>query len=358
MGGAVMVESAGRRSADPEGFFGAAVAVAGSFGRIESQAALGWANERFSIETRAAWQRADNDFPFQNFTQIGSPRVRQSNNALKKVDLQHFDRWEIDEKNLLECSIWQQLAIREIPPAMTEAPARTWQRDQAFRAVASWVNDPGPRKRWEHRVAWFDEAIFFRLAGDTDSSRARTAAFSSDYTFAPAGHWILKGGVAGTLQWGRADGYTDTTRWYRQERLAVYGMAERRFERGRLSMLLRQEWTGSAVAPITWSVGGTFGPLRFHMSRNFLLPTINDRFWRTLGQPDLRAESGYSADIGCFFRKKMTAAQELSGEATVFNALTNNWILWQPGADGIFRPSNARRVWSRGIEMALAGEQQ
>lgn len=362
LGGAVMVESPGP-ALDDSGWHGAAGAAAGSFGRWEGQGALGWSGSGFASEARAVWQRADNDFPFQNTAQIGAPTVRQAGNALEKLDIQLHNRLAVNAKNLVRTAIWQQNVFREIPPAMTEAPAQTWQRDRALRAAATWENDPGPRRRWQHRLAWSDEAIFFRLSGDTDSSRVRTALLGTEYSAAAGRHWRWKAGAAVVWQIARADGYADSARWFRQSRGALYGMGERVFRGGRLSLLLRQEmaWHEAeprASAPFTWSVGGVFGVLRFHLSRNFLLPTFNDRYWRAWGNPDLKPESGYSGDLGFVFRKKIApAAGLLTAETTLYGASVDDWILWQPGPDGIFRPGNLRRVWSRGAETALGWQQ-
>ncbi|MEO6037937.1 MAG: TonB-dependent receptor, partial [Saprospiraceae bacterium] len=86
---------------------------------------------------------------------------------------------------------------------------------------------------------------------------------------------------------------------------------------------------------------------RGHLSRNFNLPTFNDRFWLALGQPELRPEKGYSADAGWTFQRK-----KFQLELTGFQLLIDDWILWQPGDDGQFRPANLRKVWSRGAEAA------
>lgn len=357
MGGSVLVESG---MSPNDGFFGTAGIAGGSFGRREGQAGLGFSNEKFSLEGRAAWQKADNDFPFKNTTLIGQPEQRQANNEVEILDIQQFARIDAGEKNEIRMAVWHQRAHREIPPAMTASPVQTWQRDRSVRASASWEHAPGTRSLWQTRAAFSDEALFFKFAGDVDSSRARTTLLTTEYS-ALAGqslHW--KTGASAIRQWAQADGYTDTARWYAQTRLAGFGMAEWRLSRLRLSALLRQEWAESQAAPFTWSLGGQTGwgkagDLRFHLSRNFNLPTFNDRFWLEYGRPALKPEKGYSADLGWVFQRSVAGTRKasLALETTVFHLLLDDWILWQPGADGIFRPGNLRKVWSRGLELAM-----
>lgn len=349
MGGAVLVEPGLPTAAGWSGQVGAAL---GSFQAYTGQASAGYAGQRWSTQLRAAGQQADNNFPFRNTAQLGQPRVRQVNNQVRRWDLQQFNRLILNEKNVLRTAYWQQQAFREIPPAMTEVAAETWQRDAATRAVATWEHQPNRRASWQTRAAWLNEAIYFRQFAGTDTSRSRTTLLSTEYTTRQRENLTWKAGATAIRQWAQADGYADSTRWYGQTRLAAFGMAERTWAGGRLSLLLRQEWAERQAAPFTWSLGGEWslgklGGLRGHVSRNFNLPTFNDRFWLALGKPDLRPEKGYSADAGWMIRRKI-----FSGEITAFQLLIDDWILWQPGTDGQFRPGNLRKVWSRGTEIA------
>ena len=358
MGGSVMLE--------PEyslagGFSGSLGGDLGSFGRCDAQAALGFSQKNIASQVRASWQQADNDFPFKNTTQIGQPDVRQPNNRAEKLDIQQFNRLIFNEKNTAKTAFWHQRAFREIPPAMTEAPSETWQRDRSTRIVSTWENSPNTRSLWQTRAAWLDESIFFNLRGDVDSSRARTALLSSEFSKMAGRRFTWKVGGTAIRQWAQADGYADTARWYGQTRLAGFAMTELRLKNARLTALVRQEWSRDIgkAAPFTWSVGGQWDwGLRFHVSRNFNLPTFNDRFWLEYGKTDLKAEKGYSGDVGWgFSTKSLTFSETLSkvtfsAEVTAFQLLLDDWILWQPGPDGIFRPDNLRKVWSRGAEIS------
>jgi len=349
IGGSVLIESGFRQNSGWSGELGA---TAGSFGAYDGQGALGYSGPRVSTQIRVSGQWAENNFPFKNTAQIGQPQVRQVNNQLERWDVQQFNRLLINDKNVVRTAFWQQQAFREIPPTMTETAAETWQRDLATRAVATWEHRPNMRALWQSRAAFQSEGIYFRQFASTDSSRSRTALFSTEYTDRRGEKLTWKTGATALRQWARADGYTEKTRWYQQTRLAAFGMGERAWASGKISLLLRQEWAERQAAPFTWSLGsewglGRLGGLRAHLSRNFNLPTFNDRFWLALGQPDLRPEKGYSADLGWTLERK-----KVSAELTAFQLLIDDWILWQPGSDGQFRPGNLRKVWSRGLELA------
>lgn len=353
MGGTVLVSS-DAVPAEP-GFSAQVNVAAGSFGGRQAGGGAGFSGKKYVGQVRATWQQADNDFPYQNTAQIGQPQVRQVNGFGRKSDIQQYNRFIFNEKNVLRTAAWHQTAWRQIPPAMTEAAAETWQADRANRVVLTWENRPSPRSQWQTRAAALDEFLAFRNLGRTEISRSRTWLGSSEFSRAATQHLTWKIGANAVLQSAQVDSYADSSRWFRQQRAGAFGMAERRFRGGRLSALVRQEWLAGEAAPFTWSLGGQWtvdggrrtadGVLSFHFSRNFNLPTLNDRYWANLGKPDLRPESGYSADVGWAWRHGA-----FSTELVVFQLLIDDWILWQPGADGLFRPDNLRKVWSRGVE--------
>jgi vitamin B12 transporter len=354
MGGSVLLEPRWKR--DGAAGWGAQLGgSAGSFGAYASQGALTYGSDRLHSAVRAAWQRADNDFAFRNTTQIGAPRVRQVQNFYEKFDLQQFNEVKTGAAGgVVRTAFWHQRAFREIPPAMTQAPVESWQRDRATRALATWQPRAGDRVVWQHRLAWLDEQIAFFLPAALEESRSQTALAGSDLTVQLGRQWVGKAGWQAQRQAARADGYRDSLATFVQWRAAAFAMLEHARGRWRWSTLVRQEWAERQGTPFTWSVGvqadaGRAGAGRLHVSRNFNLPTFNDRYWRAWGNADLRPETGYSADVG-WSVQPAPDAPVLS--ATVFQLLIDDWILWQPGADGFFRPDNLRRVWSRGLEAA------
>jgi vitamin B12 transporter len=348
MGGSVQITPAAWP--DSSGVAAAGGIAAGSFGRREVQASLGFGCSRINSLVRAAYVQVRNDFPYKNTALIGAPQVKQVNNAVEKVDIQQFNRLKINDRNTLETAVWLQAAFREIPPAMTEAPAEVWQRDRALRAVANWTTLSGSASRWKHRLTYQQDYIGFHLPSDTDTSRSRTVQLSSEYVAAPGSRLLVYSATHAWLHQAQADGYADSARWFDQWRLAGWVLAEYHLNRIRLNAQLRQEWAEDQGTPFTGAVGAHWTPaaglaFRLHLSRNFNLPTFNDRFWRHLGNPDLRPESGYSGDLSVSWQDG-----RWHFETSAFQLLLDDWILWQPGSDGLFRPGNLRRVWSRGVE--------
>lgn len=334
-----------------EGFSGFASGAAGSFGRLDGTGGIGFSGKKIAVKIRGSWQRADHDFTFQKQGLDGQfYPTRQVNNYLEKSDFQQFNQWEINPKNNLKTAIWIQNVFREIPPATTESARISWQRDRAQRALLTWEHAPNARTFWTTRAAWLDDFLAFHLSGDTDTSRSRQVLLSTERSASIGKQWAWRTGSTALRQWAQVDGYADSTRWFGQSRLAAFAMGEWKQRAVRLSALLRQEWVEAQAAPFTGSLGGQIGlgrvgEAKFHFSRNFNLPTLNDRFWKSLGKADLRPEKGYSTGLTWVFRRP-----DYGFELTGFQLILNDWILWQPDSTGFFRPGNLRKVWSRGVE--------
>ncbi len=96
--------------------------------------------------------------------------------------------------------------------------------------------------------------------------------------------------------------------------------------------------------------------LKGSVSRVFRVPTFNERFWIPGGNPNLRPEEGWSADMGM---SAWTGNGEFSARADV----TAHWsrlkdkVVWIPGLVGgsiqVWRPQNVGLVAGRGFESSV-----
>lgn len=354
MGGTLLLETplTGLRNG-LSGDFGIA---GGSFGREAVQGKLDYAAEKISSRLRTNWQSAANNFPFQKTGLNGQAfKTRQPNNFAEKIDIQQFNQVVVNNKNILKTAAWFQNSFRQIPPAITEITSDTWQRDRSGRVVLTWDYHPKQTSKWQTRLSWQDAYIAFNFANTTEESRAQTALLGTEWQKRFGRGTALRTGATAQRIRARSAGYQQQHAWYGQTRLAGFSELTQSFGHGgKVSALLRQEWASAQAAPFTWTLGCevpfySLGVFRGHVSRNFNIPTFNDRFWRSLGNADLVPEKGYSADLGWLLKKK-----HFSAELSAFQLMLDDWILWQPGADGLFRPGNLRKVSSRGLE-ASAG---
>lgn len=355
MGGAVLLNS--NSTSYRRGGFASVGLVAGSFSEKQADAEAGFSAQNWTATLRGQFVATKNDFPFRNTTLLGAPRVRQTNNQIQRTDVQQLNRVALGKNTLLETAAWWQEADRAIPPSMTEGTSTARQWDKSLRVAANLRTAIGSKSVLATRLGWLDESIFFRLADDVDTSRSRTLLAGTDFSSEIFRKTAVRAGVSARFDAARSDGYSDSTAIFRQTRPLAYLSASQPFGLGRVTALARQEFADGKRQPLTWSLAADFFPERpfagrLHLSKNFNIPTFNDRVWLNYGNSNLRPESGHGGDIGLIFKHKRTTSLEM--QATAFSILVDDWIQWLPGTDGVFRPGNLRRVWSRGTEASIS----
>jgi iron complex outermembrane receptor protein len=90
--------------------------------------------------------------------------------------------------------------------------------------------------------------------------------------------------------------------------------------------------------------------LRGKISRDYKAPTLNDRYWIPGGNLALKAEKGWSEELGIDYHQDKGHFDYQYG-LTIFNRNIDDWILWTRAQNQtFFSPQNIAAVWSRGIE--------
>jgi iron complex outermembrane receptor protein len=86
--------------------------------------------------------------------------------------------------------------------------------------------------------------------------------------------------------------------------------------------------------------------IKISVSKNYRIPTLNDRYWQNAGDLNLLPETSYALE-GCWqWRRKNF---ELSN--AWFAQQVNDWIQWVPSENGNFTPQNVRQVMAKGFEV-------
>jgi iron complex outermembrane receptor protein len=87
---------------------------------------------------------------------------------------------------------------------------------------------------------------------------------------------------------------------------------------------------------------------RANVARSYRVPTLNERYWKALGNPDIRPESGVSQDIGLTLSRH---ASPLVGSVSLsaFRNHVRDWTYWNP--DRGYRVENLQDVLAQGLEL-------
>ncbi len=113
---------------------------------------------------------------------------------------------------------------------------------------------------------------------------------------------------------------------------------------------IRGERSDVFRSPLLFSAGTAYQVnalwrLRANISRNYRIPTFDDLYWSTGGNPDLRPESGLLGEIGNDLMYK-----DFRLGLTFYHGKVTDMIRWVPGSGGRFSPVNTDEVLLTGAE--------
>lgn len=328
----------------------------GSFETLQQSIQASYGLPNYSASLRIFHRQAKNNYWLTNTNAFGFPKPveRQIHAATRQWGLLHSQALSY-KRHQFTLKSWYQYNHRQLPPTLLSNQSTDQQEDQAWRTALNW--------KFLHnnlllkaRTALFWEQLAFQ-SNTVDSKSQLLSSITEVET-----RWYL--GELHTLQAGLHYGYYQAqTQAYpenpSQNRPALF--VHYRFlsaqEKWRANVSIRQEWVNAQTQRPAASLGVLWQPVPFwrlnaHASHNYRLPTFNDLYWPTLGNPDLLPEYSWNSELGSSYLGQKGKWQWELG-ANGFCNLIDNWILWSPNAAGLWRPSNVAQVWARGLEAQL-----
>ncbi|MDQ2772004.1 MAG: TonB-dependent receptor, partial [Bacteroidota bacterium] len=397
VGGAVLLD------ATPNwrpGRWGSVQLDAGSFGAAGGSLTLHQATATVAVRVAASYREAQNNYAYEVREARGPVRYTLQNAALRhqwsfSPDL----AWRVGTAGELTAAAWLTDTDREIQAGTAVAGSQARERDQSRRLVLGYRH-VAARRQWAGRVAWFDDVLNYRDGGTPSNSRVHTTQAQAEHTSALGARGSLRLGAEAQHFAALVDGYGGTT--VAENRAAAFALL--RYDPRptlRLSGNLRQAALPAGLAPLTptagleWDLLGSHTaadmpatpasdvapaatdsmaaagwPARGHSlihpfthsltvkastARSYRAPTLNERYWRPGGNPDLRPESGFGYEAGLRHQLAGPGAASLETELTAFRQDVDDWVQWLPStASGIWSPRNLRRVRSQGLEASTA----
>ena len=362
IGGAIFLENALENTRGVHGNVGV---NAGSFGLFGQNGQLKLGNEKAAGQVRFSHQKAVNDFEFRNVADLGKPLKRAQNAAFEKSNLTNSLFFDLGKNRFLKINNWLSTIYREIPPTMTSRVDSARQNERAFRSVAEFSTPLSKRTTClamtllKARIGFFDEKLNYESDVVKKSQNGIRTVISEVETITNFDEKAsLRLGVNFTENKTNSNNLGDVQ--HQRQRFAVFASQIFEFKKVKFATNIRQEIVDNQLVPFVFSVGFerpcslrlAACSLRGSFSRNYNLPSLNDLYWNVLGNPNLKAESGFSGELGIDFLRK-NADSETSVGFTVFALQTNNWIQWTPQFGALWQPSNLKTVFSRGLEMVV-----
>jgi len=268
--------------------------------------------------------------------------------------------FKIKPNQILSTHFWLQQSKRQIPPTTVQVRSEARQNDAATRIILDWKNIQN-RYLLNTKVGFFKEKLdyFDEQIGLEAPSGFSTFLFDFELDFFINNQHKIAFGTTHNLTKAKANNYIENPTEYRAALFANYIFDINKWN-GKIA--IRQEMVDGVFVPITPLVGierniGKHFLAKAKVSRNYRLPTLNDRFWTPGGNIDLLAENGWSEEATLAFQKQQKK-WKIDISTTAFNRNMNNWIMWIPlDNQGFWSANNVAKVWSRGLENRLKFEQ-
>lgn len=305
-------------------------------------------------------ERADDDFPFRDLSLLGAPLVRHAGWDRARVSGYAALGWDRGPWRVRAAALG---ADAERGLGGTDSVgARQWDR-----LARGWL-DAARTTGWGRvEAGGFVQATRLRYAspypsGDRpdaldETGRTLVAGLDAQAHVSALPGWAITG--AASAAFGRAD-HPSLAAEATDRSAALALSAAPTAGRLRLYPALRLDAFAPANAAQRLALSPQLGVngqptadarfrLKANVARAFRMPTLNDRYWRPGGNPDLRPEQGWSADAGLLWDGRYRA------ELTGFAATARDQIVWQPTNAGYWAPENVARTRSLGVEASADG---
>jgi len=240
-------------------------------------------------------------------------------------------------------------------PQDTLARERT--RTQSARLLATYEAN-----RMTIRVGWIRDILDYAKGNLNNPSHTQTNRFITriEREFALASNrpyqLTLRTGAEWSHYGTRTDGYGGQL--IEEDRADLYALLRFQTTRWLLSANVRQAFVTRFNPPLTPSVGAEYRLVqqkRFTLtakgavSRSYRVPTLNERYWADLGNPNLLPENGFNLETGLATAGALSDHLNLTAELSAYRNRVDNWTYWNPTTN--YHVENLQLVVARGLEL-------
>lgn len=236
--------------------------------------------------------------------------------------------------------------------------ARQLTRTRSHRAMVQYQSPS-----WTWRTAWIRDLIDFGVGDISIPEHTATDRFLTRLE-KEMGWELGKNGTRVNLRLGgevahyrtRVDGYTEPS--IAENRADLFALSRWQFTpRWLVSAAIRQAFVTCFSPPVTPSLGSEYRLIdqsahtltaKASVGRSYRVPTLNERYWKTLGNPEIRPESGFNKEAGLEAKWQFTEAKRLMASLTAYHNRVDDWTYWNP--DRNYRVENLQLVVARGAE--------
>lgn len=120
-------------------------------------------------------------------------------------------------------------------------------------------------------------------------------------------------------------------------------------------LLVKKEFTDSYSSPLLYAVGAQINVssaylIQAHFSKNYRIPTFNDMYWHTGGDPNLQPELSWQGEVS---QEVVLPYGKIS--LTAYYNHMQHMLLWLPVSGSFWQAENIGEVVAYGLELGVEG---
>jgi vitamin B12 transporter len=217
---------------------------------------------------------------------------------------------------------------------------------------------------WAIRTSWIRDILDFGVGDYADEDHAVTDKFTTrvekSFLF---NLWNMKMYTVAGAEWSgykaTITGYGESPITESRQDLFLLNRVQAT-DRWVISLNLRQAFTTGYNPPFTPSVGTEYQlvknkshvlRIKGSVGRSYRVPTLNERYWKTLGNLEIRPEAGINKEVGIEEEWKLNGHHSLTASVSAYHNRIRNWTYWNPSKS--YHVENLMQVLAQGIETQL-----
>jgi vitamin B12 transporter len=322
----------------------------GSFNMYAANYKMQTGTDDFSSAVSISHNRSDNDFKYPGYN------LRNDNGQYHNTSFNAAFAYKLSDRDILRVYGYVFGGQRHFSRTLA-APSRSMYEDFNTRTLAEWT---GNYNQFTSRLkaAYLEEnyKYFENYASDIYSfGKVKTFIGRYDAAYELPGNIKLNAIVDYTQNHGTGSDIDNKKRNIGSGSVLFSQKVSESFQ---YEAGVRKEITSAYQSPVLFSAGihtriTDWYSLKVNGSRNFRMPTFNDLYWPGSGNPNLKPETSYQAEVGNVFNY-----EGLTATATAYYIRLKDMLRWVPGADGLWRPENVDKAKNYGAEAIIDWQRQ
>lgn len=326
----------------------------GSFNYRNTTAKYQVGNKKWQSTSRVFYRTADNNFKYEDLGEEGFPTKEVENASLLQRSLMQSVHFRPKENQQLEAHIWYYDSDRNLPAIITLNDTREKQIDQSLRGVVGYKHF-GENIQLSLRSSIINDKIEYSNSRLSQVSKSNSTSFRN----------VLEGErkVKNTTLYARVNvdveqaNQAQFSNQIQRERLSAYFDVSHNFgEKLLFSAAAREEIILNEAAYLLPRLALNYQAHKnisffSSISKNLKYPSLNDLYWQSGGNTELKPEENQSIEAGINFNKKLFQGLfEINGNNSIYYSTIDNYIQWQPTSLGYWQAVNLRKVEVKGLE--------